>query len=71
VALKPYKDYWFDKLKVYRDAGLLIKSGVKCPEDVEELWVLGSPSNSIVKDDNKVVMPINFAICRNGHRHDL
>jgi len=71
MPLMPYKDYWFDKLKAYRDAGELVRSGVKCPQDANELWVLGKPQSGLSKSGNKVELVTNFAICRDGHRHDL
>ena len=69
-----YKDYWFRKLKAYQDAGVLVKSGVLCPQDGLELWstITGDDVRGILKDGRRVLeISQTFAICANGHRHEL
>jgi len=66
-----FKKHWEDKLQPYKDAGILVPSGIRCPEDGNELFVLGKPSKGLVDDGTGIVVDSTFAICDDGHIHPL
>jgi len=71
TPFKLFQNHWAEKLQPYVDAGLLMPSGVKCPEDGNELLVFGEVRQGIAVEENKPIIRTQFAICANGHRHDL
>jgi len=66
-----FRKHWEDKLQPYKDAGILIPSGIRCPEDGNELFVLGKPSTGLVVDGQTPIIDQKFAICDDGHVHPL
>ena len=70
-GFKQYRAYWQAKIQEYIDAGLAFPSGVQCPQDGEELLVFGKLKTGLAFDGDKPIMRTQFAICPNGHRHDL
>jgi len=66
-----FRNHWEDKLKSYKDQGILVPSGVRCPEDGNELFVLGEPSQGVTSDGANFIIEQNFAICDDGHIHPL
>jgi len=74
MALKLYKNHWWDKLEPYRDSGEMIETGIRCPTDNQELWCLGTQLDlnpGIDKVGNKTMIRRVFAICPNGHMFDV
>jgi len=69
--LIPFRKHWEEKLQPYKDAGILIPSGIRCPEDGNELFVLGDPKQGVTFDGAGFIIEQNFAICDDGHIHPL
>jgi len=66
-----YRNHWQDKLQPYKDAGILVPSGVRCPQDGNELFVLVASSEGLYFEGTTPVVKQQFAICDNGHFHPL
>ena len=66
-----FRQHWEDKLQPYKDAGILVPSGVRCPEDGNELFVLGKPQAGLSFVGKEAIIEQNFAICDDGHIHPL
>lgn len=76
-----YKDYWINRrLRYLKDAGILWKTPVDCPTDSDgtKLWTtalrseLGEQGLKTLQDGEfDCGVRTHFAMCKNGHRHDL
>jgi hypothetical protein len=72
MALILFKDYWWKKLKGYYNDGILVASGIQCPQCTLELYTTAPiPLSSAVSKDGQTVIreiPTWPAVCKNGHQ---
>lgn len=75
MALITLKEYWWSKLKAYYDAGILVRSGIQCPQCALELWTTAPlPLNTgIEKEGTEIDREVKTypAVCQNGHQTRL
>lgn len=66
-----FRDHWQDKLQAYKDIGVVVASGVRCPQDGTELWVMEPLKTGLAHNGTSYELRTQVAICENGHSYDL